>query len=81
MWSVDNTLLNHDRSIRSEQVFLLQSLPSRSVLTAVAFYLLPLAQRNVFHSRRVLLGAVYVSFPMGLLLYGWNDIVDCEATA
>ena len=41
--------------------------------------MLPLAQRNVFHSLVFWLGALYVSFPMGLLLYGWNDIVDYEA--
>ena len=41
--------------------------------------MLPLAQRNVFHSVAFWLGALYVSLPMGLLLYGWNDIVDYEA--
>ncbi len=41
--------------------------------------MLPLAQRNVFHSLAFWLGVVYVSFPMGVLLYGWNDIVDYEA--
>ena len=40
--------------------------------------MLPLGQRNVFHSATFWLGALYVSFPMGLLLYGWNDIVDYE---
>jgi len=41
--------------------------------------MLPLAQRSVFHSVAFWLGALYVSLPMGLLLYGWNDIVDYEA--
>ena len=41
--------------------------------------MLPLGQRDVFHSVAFWLGALYVSFPMGLLLYGWNDIVDYEA--
>jgi len=41
--------------------------------------MLPLGQRDVFHSLAFWLGALYVSFPMGLLLYGWNDIVDYEA--
>src|SRR5258706_2170682 len=79
MWSVDNTLLTHDRSIRSEPAFLLQASRPGLWLTAVAFYMLPLAQRNVFHSLAFWLGVVYVSFPMGVLLYGWNDIVDYEA--
>jgi len=41
--------------------------------------MLPLGQREVFHSVAFWLGALYVSFPMGLLLYGWNDIVDYDA--
>src|SRR5881409_3529070 len=41
--------------------------------------MLPLGQRAVFHSTAFWLGVLYVSFPMGLLLYGWNDIVDYEA--
>ncbi len=41
--------------------------------------MLPLSQRDVFHSVAFWLGALYVTFPMGLLLYGWNDIVDYEA--
>jgi 4-hydroxybenzoate polyprenyltransferase len=40
--------------------------------------MLPLGQRDVFHSLAFWLGAFYVSFPMGLLLYGWNDCVDYE---
>jgi len=41
--------------------------------------MLPLSQRDVFHSVAFWLGALYVTFPMGLLLYGWYDIVDYEA--
>jgi len=66
-------------SLRSEAVFLLQASRPGLWLTAIAFYMLPLGQRDVFHSVAFWLGAVYVSFPMGLLLYGWNDIVDYEA--
>jgi len=40
--------------------------------------MLPLGQRDVFHSVAFWLGALYVTLPMGLLLYGWNDIVDYE---
>jgi len=32
----------------------------------------------VFHSWTFWLGAFYVAFPLGLLIYGWNDIVDFE---
>ena len=66
-------------SLRSELVFLLQASRPGLWLTAIAFYMLPLAQRNVFHSVAFWLGALYVSLPMGLLLYGWNDIVDYDA--
>lgn len=66
-------------SLRSELVFLLQASRPGLWLTAIAFYMVPLAQRDVFRSVAFWLGALYVSFPMGLLLYGWNDIVDYEA--
>ena len=66
-------------SPRSELAFLLQASRPGLWLTAIAFYLLPLSQRDVFHSVAFWLGVLYVSFPMGLLLYGWNDIVDYDA--
>jgi 4-hydroxybenzoate polyprenyltransferase len=47
-------------------------------LTAVWFYLLPLGQRHVFHSAAFWLGLVYVTFPLGLIIYGWNDIADAD---
>ncbi len=66
-------------TLRSELNFLLQASRPGLWLTAIAFYLLPLSQRDVFHSVAFWLGVLYVSFPMGLLLYGWNDIVDYDA--
>ena len=47
--------------------------------TSVWFYLLPLGGRHVFHLAGFWLGLLYVTFPLGLLLYGWNDIADAEA--
>jgi 4-hydroxybenzoate polyprenyltransferase len=47
-------------------------------LTAVWFYLLPLGQRHVFHSAGFWLGLLYVTFPLGLIIYGWNDIADAD---
>jgi 4-hydroxybenzoate polyprenyltransferase len=47
-------------------------------LTAVWFYLLPLGQRQVFNSAGFWLGLTYVTFPLGLIIYGWNDIADAE---
>ena len=47
-------------------------------LTAVWFYLLPLGQRHVFHAVEFWLGLIYVTFPLGLIIYGWNDIADAD---
>jgi 4-hydroxybenzoate polyprenyltransferase len=47
-------------------------------LTAVWFYLLPLGQRHVFQSAGFWLGLIYVTFPLGLIIYGWNDIADAD---
>jgi lycopene elongase/hydratase (flavuxanthin-forming) len=46
--------------------------------TAAWFYLLPLGGRNVFHSLSFWLGLIYVTLPLGLIIYGWNDIADAE---
>ena len=42
------------------------------------FYLLPLGQQHVFGRWTFWLGVLYVTFPLGLLIYGWNDLVDAE---
>lgn len=47
-------------------------------LTAAWFYLLPLGRRDVFHSPAFWLGLIYVTLPLGLIIYGWNDIADAE---
>jgi 4-hydroxybenzoate polyprenyltransferase len=47
-------------------------------LTAIWFYLLPLGQSHVFHSAGFWLGMIYVTLPLGLIIYGWNDIADAE---
>lgn len=44
--------------------------------THIWFYLLPFAQLDMFGSFAFWLGAVYVCFPLGLLIFGWNDIGD-----
>src|SRR6266568_4251119 len=46
--------------------------------TALWFYLLPLGRRHVFHSPGFWLGLIYVTLPLGLIIYGWNDIADAE---
>src|SRR5713226_1015757 len=64
---------------QSYPVFLLQvSRPGLWTTTAL-FYLMPLGHADIFHSWKLWLGLLYVVFPLGLLLYGVNDIVDAEA--
>ncbi len=49
--------------------------------TAAWFYLLPLGQKNLFESVSFWTGLFYVTFPLGLFLYGCNDLVDRETDA
>src|SRR5204863_411160 len=42
-------------------------------------YLLPLGHADFIHSGRLWLGLIFVLFPLGLLLYGVNDLADAEA--
>ncbi|MFT3711663.1 MAG: UbiA family prenyltransferase [Archangium sp.] len=46
--------------------------------TQLWFFVLPFGQRDMFSTPAFWLGCVYVTFPLGLLLYGWNDIFDAE---
>jgi lycopene elongase/hydratase (flavuxanthin-forming) len=47
-------------------------------LTSIWFYLLPVGGRVVWDTWSFWLGLIYVTLPLGLLLYGWNDIGDFE---
>ncbi|HSI14578.1 MAG TPA: UbiA family prenyltransferase [Chthoniobacter sp.] len=47
-------------------------------LTSVWFYLLPLGGHSVLGSPEFWLGLLYVTFPLGMIIYGWNDAVDFE---
>jgi 4-hydroxybenzoate polyprenyltransferase len=59
--------------------FLLQvSRPGLWTTTAM-FYLMPLGHAVLFHSGKLWLGMFFVLFPLGMLIYGVNDIVDAEA--
>ena len=46
--------------------------------TTAMFYLMPLGHVDFLHSGKLWLGLFFVLFPLGLLLYGVNDIVDAE---
>jgi 4-hydroxybenzoate polyprenyltransferase len=47
--------------------------------TTALFYLMPLGHADLFHSGKLWLGMFFVLFPLGMLIYGVNDIVDAEA--
>ncbi len=47
--------------------------------TQLWFFLLPMAGKDLFDSFAFWIGCVYVCLPLGLLLYGWNDLGDSVA--
>ena len=63
-------------ALLAEGSFLLQVSRPGLWSTTALFYLLPLGRADWWHSRSLWLGLAYVLFPLGLLLYGMNDIVD-----
>ena len=62
-------------------VFLLQVSRPGLWSTTALFYLMPLGHTDILHSGRLWLGLFFVLFPLGLVLYGVNDIVDAETDA
>ncbi len=46
--------------------------------TQLWFFLLPLGGHRLFGHPGFWLGAVYATFPLGHLLYGWNDLADYQ---
>ena len=42
---------------------------------------MPLGRADFLHSGKLWLGLFFVLFPLGLVLYGVNDIVDAETDA
>jgi len=67
------------RSFWSDLKFLTQVARPGLWSTTALFYLMPLGHRDFLYSWKCWLGIVYVLGPLGLLLYGVNDIVDAEA--
>jgi 4-hydroxybenzoate polyprenyltransferase len=62
--------------MRRLRFYLLASRPGM-YLPTVWFYLLPVTQqRGVFSSWTFWLGMLYFTLPVGLLVYGWNDLSD-----
>jgi 4-hydroxybenzoate polyprenyltransferase len=58
--------------------FLLKAARPGFWITSIWFYLLPLGGQNVFGTNEFWLGLIYVTFPLGVFIYGWNDCVDAE---
>ena len=67
------------RTIWSELVFLTQVTRPGLWSTTALFYLMPFAHSTFFRSWIFWVGLFYVLVPLGLVLYGVNDIVDAEA--
>jgi 4-hydroxybenzoate polyprenyltransferase len=67
------------RGLRADAGFLVQVSRPGLWSTTALFYLLPLGRADFTHSGRLWLGLLFVLFPLGLLLYGVNDLADAEA--
>ena len=66
------------RGVAADAKFLVQVSRPGLWSTTALFYLLPLARADFAHSSRLWLGLFFVLFPLGLLLYGVNDLADAE---
>jgi 4-hydroxybenzoate polyprenyltransferase len=66
------------RSFLSTTLFLIQVSRPGLWTTTVLFYLMPLGKSFDLRRAGFWYGLFYVIFPLGLLLYGVNDIVDAE---
>lgn len=63
----------------SDLVFLMQVSRPGLWSTTALFYLMVLGQRDFLRSWTFWAGLFYILIPLGLVLYGVNDIVDAEA--
>ena len=66
------------KGIVAEIRFLLKVARPGFWLTSVWFYLLPLGRQDVFGTSEFWYGLAYVTFPLGMMIYGWNDTADFE---
>src|SRR5438046_9475405 len=66
------------RWLAEEIAFLVKAARPGFWLTSIWFYLVPVGGRHVLDQAEFWLGLVYVSFPLGLLIYGWNGVVDFD---
>src|ERR1700730_5955817 len=70
---------NQKRGLQSAPRFLLQVSRPGLWSTTALFYLMPLGHWTLFRSGAFWIGLFYVLFPLGLIVYGVNDIADVEA--
>lgn len=66
-------------SLWADAIFLVQVSRPGLWSTTALFYLIPLGHAALFTSGIFWAGLFYVLFPLGLLLYGVNDLVDAAA--
>lgn len=66
------------RRLAEEIAFVVKAARPGFWVTSIWFYLVPVGGRNVLDHAAFWLGLCYVTFPLGLLIYGWNDLVDFE---
>src|SRR5437588_223918 len=67
------------QGLRSDARFLIQVSRPGLWSTTALFYLMPLGHWTEFRSTEFWTGLLYVLFPLGLVLYGVNDIADADA--
>jgi 4-hydroxybenzoate polyprenyltransferase len=67
------------RALLSELLFLVQVSRPGLWSTTAMFYLMPLGHWTAFRSATFWVGLFYALFPLGLILYGVNDIADADA--
>jgi lycopene elongase/hydratase (flavuxanthin-forming) len=77
--AISNLTGQQQRGLAADARFLIQVSRPGLWSTTALFYLLPLGRADFSHSSRLWLGLVFVLFPLGLLLYGVNDLADAEA--
>lgn len=73
---VNDRPLAHTVGWGSELQFLIKVSRPGFWSTAIWFYLLPLGQIPVWRTTEFWLGLAYVTVPLGLVIYGWNDLAD-----
>ena len=77
--TIQAPLIIAKQTIWSELVFLTQVARPGLWTTTALFYLMPLGHSTFFRSWIFWVGLAYVLVPLGLVLYGVNDIVDADA--